>query len=575
MYHDPEPPAARVETVFPEAAKGLWVKALERPDAETRCRAAEAITMARRRSVEGLESTKAPLLAALDRADQYASVRLAVAEALVALDAREAAPSLLQQAQSGDNELRGVVEPALARWDYGPARAVWLARLGEPAAPRRSLVLAMRGLATVRETQAGDRLREMAMAERVPAALRLEAVRALGSLREEGLEGDAEKLAEDVSPRGITTRLAAVGLLHRHRGEKAVGLLQHLAADPEPAVAAAALRRLLDIDPPLAVNHAERLLAGPEGNPDAGLRLLAIDVLSRQPTAESIQLLGGRLDDYHADVRVQARRALTALAGQDQFRGPVIDQGMRMLERPRWQGQEQATILLTLIGEKPTAGREMKQLAAGHLVKLLATDNRPEVYITAAWGLRRLAVPETLPAVVEHVAAQEGRLRAAGHPDATTVLIDHQVSQLNQFLGKQKYAPADETLRRFIPRMERPRTGWLGSECRAAAFWALGRIHEGKSEAKLADDLAKRLDDIGTQPPEAPQVRRMAAIALGRMHAADGVPTLRKHFTDHEPSLDPVNNACGWAIEQVTGERMPPPKTIRRAERDWFLAPYE
>jgi HEAT repeat protein len=562
MYHDPDPPAARVEAVFPEQAKALWLKALERPDADTRRRAADAIALARRRGVGGLETAIAPLRSSLDRPDEQATVRLAVAQALIALDARDAAPNLLHDAQAGDGDLRDLVEPALARWDYRPARAVWLARLGDTSASRRDLVLAIQGLAGVREKQAAEPLRGIVLSDRTPAALRLEAAQALGSLRDEGLETDAERLTADTSPRSIVTRLAAVALLRRHRGEKAVGLLQRLTGDPEPAVAAAALHRLQEIDPSLAVPAAEKFIE----HPDARLRSLAVEVLHRQPSEKHVRLLGGRLDDEHAEVRMLARRSLAELAGKEEFRERVIEQGTRILAGDRWQGQEQATILLAQLGHKPTASR---------LVQLLATDRRPEVYITAAWGLRRLAVPDTFPAVVSHTAAQEQRLRDVGRPTDTTLLIDHQVSQLNQLLGEQKYKPADAVLRRFIPRMEKPRTGWMGSECRAAAIWALGRIHEGEPDHDLAAAVAGRLDDINTQPPEEPRVRRMAAITLGRLHAQEALPSLRKHFADHEPSLDPVNNACGWAIEQLTGERLPAPKTIRKMQHDWFLTPFE
>src|SRR5207249_658205 len=117
------------------------------------------------------------LLAALDRADEPASVRLAVAHALVTLDARAAAPSLWRHAQNGGSDLRELVEPALARWDYRPVRAVWLQRLRESATSQRSLILAIQGLAVVREEQAADRLRELALDERGAAAIRLEAAR--------------------------------------------------------------------------------------------------------------------------------------------------------------------------------------------------------------------------------------------------------------------------------------------------------------------------------------------------------------------------------------------------------------
>src|SRR5262249_38953759 len=154
-------------------------------------------------------------------------------------------------------------------WDYKPARALWLQRLDDPAPPPRALILAIRGLGTVREGQAAGKLRTLVLAGlrkgadgpgvRQPGGgagrpgsvlpmVRLEAARALGSVREGGLEGDAEALAADPSGRSLTGRLAAASLLRRHRGETAVRLLQRLARDPEPAVAVLAGTRLLEID---------------------------------------------------------------------------------------------------------------------------------------------------------------------------------------------------------------------------------------------------------------------------------------------------------------------------------------
>src|SRR5262245_17014062 len=83
MYKLPELPAQPVEWVFPEEARSLWLRALERPDADTKCKAAETIALARRRGVKGLESTVAPLLTELDRGEQHPAARLAVAKALI------------------------------------------------------------------------------------------------------------------------------------------------------------------------------------------------------------------------------------------------------------------------------------------------------------------------------------------------------------------------------------------------------------------------------------------------------------------------------------------------------------
>ena len=568
MYKLPDLPAQPVVMVFPEEAKALWLRALERPDADTKCKAADTIALARRRGVKGLESTVAPLLAQLDQRDQHPAARLAVAKALIALDARQAAPNLLRQSQAGGSDLRDVVEPALARWQYRDAAEVWLARLADPKAPRRSLALAIAGLAAIHEQRAANRLRELVLADGTDEAIRLDAARALSGLRTEGLEKDAETLTADASPRGIPHRLAAASLLQQHRGDQAVRLLKRLADDPEPAVAALAVGLLIAIDPKLVLHWAERLLASldasPHASPDATLPSLAVEVLFREPSATHVRLLANRLNDVHPDVRRKSRRHLLTLAGQQGFHQQVIEQATSILGKGQWQGLEQATILLTLLDHKPAAAR---------LVELL-NETRPEVYVTAAWGLRRLAVPETLPGVLSHVRAEERRVRAtAGRPPANIVVIDHKLSQLNQFLGQAKYQPAEAGLRQFIPRMEPPRSTPVGQECRAAAIWALGRLHEGKPDSRLTAALLERLNDLGTQPPEDRRVRLMCAITLGRTGAKDALDNLRKYCADFETNQDPVNNACGWAIERLTGQTMPPPKTVRKGQRDWFLVP--
>src|SRR5262245_34796729 len=71
MYKLPELPGPPVVLVFPEETKALWLRALERPEADMKCKAAEAVALAQRRGVKGLETTVAPLLAALEREGQH------------------------------------------------------------------------------------------------------------------------------------------------------------------------------------------------------------------------------------------------------------------------------------------------------------------------------------------------------------------------------------------------------------------------------------------------------------------------------------------------------------------------
>jgi HEAT repeat protein len=561
MYRSPDLSAPPVVLVLPEKAKGLWLKALERPEADLRCQAAQAIARAHRLGFEGMKTTVGPLLAALDAPDSDEAVRLAVAQALVTLDARSAAPNLLKHARSGGPQLRALVEPALARWDHRPARAVWLERLRAPEARPRSLVLAVRGLAAVREAEAADRLRELALSGRTPGPIRVEAARALAELRAEGLEKDAGALAADASPRGLVGRLVSASLLRKHRSKEAVGLLQRLAQGPEPAVASPAVARLLELDPKLVLPGLVKLLA----SPDAGLRSQAVEALLRLPTKEHVRLLGDRLDDVHPEVRAQARRALRELATKGGLREEVLRAGTAALAGKGWRAQEQAAILLTRLDHKPAAGR---------LAQLLKED-RPEVFATAAWGLRRLAVPKTLPAALRYVESQrEGLFANRPSPRRQKYplqWLDLQLAQLNQFLGEQKYRPADAALKKFTSGAGKS----TAPESRAAAIWALGLFHEGSEQPALARALEARLNDMTSIPPESPQVRRLAAVTLGRLKAKSALTSLRRHFRDGKPSADLVNNACGWAIGRITGKAMPRAETVYRRQGDWFLVPLD
>src|SRR5439155_22139904 len=159
--------------------------------------------------------------------------------------------------------------------------------------------------------------------------------------------------------------------------------------DSEPAVAAIAAGRLLELDADHLVPAVEHLVA----SSDPTLRSFAIEVLFQRPTATHLCLLADRLDDPHMDVRGKARQHLHELAIKQARREPVIAEATRMLATRQWRGLEQAAILLTQLDHKPAAKR---------FVSLLTFD-RPEVYVAAAWGLRKLAIPETLPDVTKHV----------------------------------------------------------------------------------------------------------------------------------------------------------------------------
>src|SRR5262249_2235711 len=146
----------------------------------------------------------------------------------------------------------------------------------------------------------------------------------------------------------------------------------------------------------------------------ASVRDFGVQVLFRHPTEKHRRLLADRFDDPHPDVRIKAREFLVKLAEKKEFRNQILAEGMRGLDSEGGRGQEQATLLLTQLDHKQ---------AVGQFVKLLKAE-RPEVLVTAAWGLRKLAVKDTLAPVLEYAEAASVRLlNARDDPRLTPVLL--------------------------------------------------------------------------------------------------------------------------------------------------------
>jgi HEAT repeat protein len=550
-YTNPDVPMPRRVKVFPDGLLPLWLKALERPEADLQRSAATAIVRAQARGMSGLETAVPSLRRLLGRDDLHATVRLAVAQALVALDARAAADRLFALAQAGDAKLCTIIGPALARWDYAPARAVWLQRLDEPTAPVNRRVLAVEALAMVREPKAIPKLREMVFDAGADPVVRLESARALGTIRTTGAENDANRLEGDAH--GAQPRLLAALLLRQHQSAEALRILERLALDAEPTVASVALERLVETEPLRVIALREKLLT----NRDANVRGHCVAAVRKMPAPELVPVLADVLNDVHPQVRVAARKALLEWARLAELDAVVRREATRVLAGSNWRGLEQAAILLAVRDHKPAAGR---------LVQLLRFE-RPEGFVTAAWALRKLAVPAVLPDLAATVEWQWTRFKPTG--DRTYFnMIDLQVALLAEALGEARYRPAEALLRRFIAKDLR-----IGQESRAAAIWALGLIHENQPDPTLVEALIDRIKDVAPAiPPEDERVRRMSVIALGRMKERSVEALLRGSYPG-QLIENPYSNACGWALQQITGQRLPPPGTLPIRQLGWFLEP--
>ncbi len=563
---------------FDPRLKALWLEALARPEADLKRQAADAIARAHALGMPGLGDTAPPLLAAMEAPDAHRFVRLAAARALVALDARQAAPALMARARADGLETARLLEPVLARWDHAPMRPVWLARLDDPRTNRGLLILAVQAMAVVKVADAAPGLRRLALAPGQAGDVRLEAARALGMLQPAGLEADAGLLAADASPGKVLDRLIAASLLAHHNGPATEALLLQLANDREPTIATLAARRLVEIAP----TTLQPVLPGMASSGDAGLRLLAARALAELRTPDAVGQLGALLDDPHRDVRVLAREALVRLAGAEPLAEPVREAVLRVLGSGGPRGLEQGAI---------TVGTLRYESAAQRLVQLLQHED-PEVRVSTAWALRRLAVPATAAAILER--AQIDTEKPPTPPvrialptaEGADPVVDHlsHLEHLIEALGVLRYRPAIPFLSRFLPMPPLPRPPgdnplWR-SELRATAVWSLGQIGEALPPADVVATLRKRLSgepigDMVKRDDEA-AVRAQAAVSLGRMKVKESTPELRQIYQD-ERELPGVRRACAWAVERITGELVPalklPVKPREVWHGGWFLEP--
>lgn len=560
MYDVPKITIPDPIIVFRPELKTLWLKALARPEADLQHQAADAFVRARRLGMKDLDDVVKPLTDALNARDQHPVVRQSAARALVALDAKQSAPSLFRHLSAEGLAYAQIVEPALAKWDYGPVRKLWLQRLGRRETRSGYLRLAIRGVATVGEGSAADALWKLAGSTSTAPQIRLEAARALGRIEKQGLVGRANRLASDKTPAGMVGRLVAASLLARQTGEPAQKLLQQLAVDPQPAVGGIALRRLHEIDSGLILPLLKTLL----NSRDAEVRRLAARALVDHPSTASVAQLGPLLDDRHPNVRTYVRSTFIEWGRKRPgLKAALLAQATRQLQGESWRGQEQAALVFGALDHEPAA----KRLIA------LMESKRPEVMVATAWALRKLALPETLPAMLDRAKRQTDSSAKLGTPGGGMMPLgmgflrdgyDEQIRQLFQAFGQMNYREAIPLLRRYVPK-----AAPFAGETRGAAIWALGHIDLGSQRAAIEKAIIGRLADAEGLYPELPFVRQMCAAALGWMKSKAALPTLRRYDNADEP----IGLTCRWGIERITGEKLPGPKPGRFYAHGWFLEP--
>lgn len=543
----PEP----VEDFDPEMAR-LWLQALNRPEADLQRMAAETIARAHRYGVPEL-SQAVPRLEEILLADtSHPASRFAAANALITLDSRSSGDKLFEASQTYGTDLRQLVEPALAEWDHASAKAQWLERLASPDTHSRELILALRGLGVAGDPSALSDIMRVIGDLRRSGGIRLEAATAAGMIADSGLEDAASQLAENTRSPLHVNQISAVRVLARHSSAAAQTLLTELAAHEEPAVAAAALLRLNEIDSTLVLPLAESAI----GSPDPQVRRQGVICLLQNPEADHVGLLTPLLADPHPGLRHQVCNGLYELATEADLGEIVRDSAIQVLAADDWRGQQEASLLLGALEHQPAGER---------LVELLESP-RAEVRIPAAWALRKVAVPETVSGIMDKTAALTELRRRQG--DSTE--IDIMVAHLFEALGVLAAEEAIPQMIAYVPKR-------ADSEfSRAAAIWALGKISEGELDVELESAFVGRILDFTPQPLESQLVKRMSAIALGRIEALEQVAMMKQYLGGESNRTEEgvlMELALGWAILKLSGEESPPPEPLTIDQGQWFLEP--
>jgi HEAT repeat protein len=358
----------------------------------------------------------------------------------------------------------------------------------------------------------------------------------------------AESVSRD--SRIVASHLAVAGDATRG-GE----LLMRLVDDDEPAVVAVAAGRLMQIDPMLLADHAERLM----GSSDARLREVAMLVFDTMATPRAVESLAWMLNDANPHLRAEARLRLHGSDGNPNLTQTVREAVMAKLASNATDAIVESAVLLGRLDHQPAAPR---------LVELLG-DSRHEVRMAAIVGLRWLANEQTYPRLYEHammlskaLLMDRGRAYAAG--------FDAELRQVLQTFGAVKFMPADAIMRQFVPRVG----GNFSAGVRSSAIWALGRLHEDVPDEALAVALVRRLVDVRARWSERHEVRLMAAVALGMMRASSQEGVLRQYASSG--NADPaIMMSCRWALERITGEPIQPMQPVVRTQSGWFLEPID
>lgn len=443
------------------------------------------------------------------------------------LDMQDCKDRLLELARK-DSFLASQIEPVVCKWDSTIILAEWRSQLSNKQTTDQQVRKAVKGLGQFGSSEDVPLLKKR-LATEASNILQIEIAQSIGLLQDSGLEPDADAFhGLCVEKKSLIGDSLAIGLLSRHRSEAASKIIADISELGSGEDAAHAIHTLIEVDPKTAIVIARKRIADTEAN----VRKACISAIAQLGDLEDLSPLVASISDPILGNREAATMVLIRFA--EKHPQEVVDGVRPTLKSKSWQGIEQSILLLSELNRKECIPDFFE----------LLDHPKPDVFVTAAWGLRVLVVQEEdLAKILDRCKEIVAMVMAEDRPKPITNDDFHALAHMVEALGEQRYAPAGEFLSHFIPSSS---PGPIHVRC--SAIWGIGRIYEGNKDCEYRKGIEERMMDFRDLTPESIWVRTVCAFTLGRIGNPDSLAQFKQL---PEPDDIPIGQGRVWAVKRI------------------------
>ena len=339
----------------PVQPRTVDVEALRSSDLRTQVTAAQTASLLSRIGISNREQAFQAALEQLRQPQDNHQARLAFVSAAANLVENRLEAEAVWKALAAEPRVRSILEPMLLQWKSKLALEPWRQRVrsqnsGSGNIGYADLLAALDGLAIVGDSDDQVLLKPLLLQDGLALPLQLAAAKSLGVLARTGLEPLAERILASAKPQ---KELLAAYLLSGHAGEQTEFLLDRIMEQSNSTAHVIAYQAITRLNAERARELAERLIQHPNNN----LRIATVRVLNQYDDAASLNVQAQAIMDENPGVRNMVRQNLVQKSAIPGLRELVDDVITFQLNSQRWQGIEQAMILIgRLGGTLPRAG---------------------------------------------------------------------------------------------------------------------------------------------------------------------------------------------------------------------------